>query len=172
VIRIYWHQGPARLTQELGRLGGGRGSTWRLPLTATEEERLLAAAEAPLPERQGMIVLWSWRQEMADWLADVCRGCGYATVRLDPQQPIEARGAAAAIYDAAERRDPQLALLRRLSSAVAPAPVAAILDFPRLEDRRRAENAGAAVVLSKPLGIADLAWHLDQLTSACTRNGS
>ena len=41
-MRAYWHQWPARCQREFRRLAEGRCSSWALPPTATEEERLLA----------------------------------------------------------------------------------------------------------------------------------
>jgi len=42
------------------------------------------------------------------------------------------------------------------------APIVALLDFPRIEDRRRALAAGAQAILSKPLQVDDLFWELDR----------
>jgi DNA-binding NarL/FixJ family response regulator len=42
--RTYWHQWPARSERQLARLASGQPCAWALPPTATEEERLLAAA--------------------------------------------------------------------------------------------------------------------------------
>jgi CheY-like chemotaxis protein len=44
-----------------------------------------------------------------------------------------------------------------------PAPIVALLNFPRVEDRDRALAAGAAAVLSKPVLVEDLLWQLRQI---------
>ena len=40
-VRTYWHQWPARCHREFCRFAKGKSCSWALPLTATEEERLL-----------------------------------------------------------------------------------------------------------------------------------
>ncbi len=51
--------------------------------------------------------------------------------------------------------------LARLAAALRPAPVIALLAFPRTEDDAQARSAGAAAVLSKPLAVDDLFWELE-----------
>jgi DNA-binding NarL/FixJ family response regulator len=70
--------------------------------------------------------------------------------------------AAAGIFDAGDG-DAEYETLRRLAADLRPAPVIALLGFPRVEDRDRAVAAGAAAVLSKPLLLEDLYWQLDRL---------
>ena len=166
-VRLYWHQGPERLRQELGRLTAGRGSAWGLPVTATEEERLLAASEVPLPQGQGLIAIGSFSPEMADWLAAACRSSGHATVWIDPRHPARLQGAVAAIYDAAETGEADFDALQQFVGQIDPAPVAALLGFPRIDDYRRAIEAGAAAVLSKPLAVDDLAWRIEEMIAGC-----
>ena len=162
-VRTYWHQWPARARRELRRLAAGRSSAWTLPLTATEEDRLLADAERPPPAQSGLIAIAARSFVMADFLAAACRQCGYATVWLRPPGASRVGGAAAILWDGSDCRGEECEELRRLAAAMAPAPLVALLDFPRIEDFERAEAAGAAAVLSKPLQLADLFWELDRL---------
>ncbi len=162
-VRTYWHQWPARARRQLQRLARGRGSAWALPVTASEEDRLLADASEPLPARAGLIAISSRSPAMADTLAAACRRCGYATAWLRPPHPARVCGAAAVLLDSSEFRDREREELRQLAAATAPAPLVVLLDFPRIEDVERARSAGAAAVLSKPLQWEDLFWHLDQL---------
>jgi hypothetical protein len=157
-IRVYWHQWPARSERELRSLLNGCNSTWRLPCTATDEDRLLVAAEAPLPKRQGLVVLHTHQAEREAWLAAACRACGFATAWVCPPHVARIRGAAAAIFDGTDFQGRELGELRQFSAMLAAAPVIALADFPRSEDRDRILAAGAAEVLSKPLLIEDLAW--------------
>ena len=159
-IRVYWHQWPARCGQELGRLAQGECPAWGLPVTASEEERLLAEADAPWPPRQGLVAIHARSFDVADMLAAACRGCGYATVWLRPPRPARVAGVAAALFDGSDLRGPEGDQLQQLAAALRPAPVVALLDFPRVEDRDRAVSLGAAAVLSKPLHLGDLLWHL------------
>ena len=162
VIRLYWHQGPARCQRQLRRILEGRDSTWDLPATATEEERLLAAAKTPWPRRQGLALLVTRSFEMEAVLAAVCRECGYATVWLREPQAGRVEGAAAAIFDAADGGQEELDQVRRLSAALAPAPLVVLMDFPRIDDVARLRSAGAAAVLAKPLHVDDLVWELER----------
>jgi len=68
-------------------------------------------------------------------------------------------GAVAAIFDGGDLGPNQCDDLRHLADTVHPAPVVALLAFPRMEDYRRARSSGAAVVLSKPLALNDL-WEI------------
>lgn len=164
-VRVYWHQWPPRCAQELGRMRRDECSAWGLPVTATEEERLLLAAEAPTPDRQGLIAVYAWRFETADWLSAACRLLGCSTVWLRPPRPARVEGATAVIFDGSDCRAEEVDELRRLADTLGPAPIIALLDFPRIEDRRRALSAGASTVISKPLQLDDLSWALDQVTA-------
>jgi CheY-like chemotaxis protein len=178
-IRVYWHQWIARFGRESARLPTGTGSAWGLPVTAAEEERLLVTAETPFPRHTGRIAIGSRQHEMREWLCAACQRAGYSTLPFRPGDPLPAGPFAAAILDGDDCRDAELAEIQRLVAALRPAPVVALLGFPRIEDDQRAKAAGAAAVLSKPLLLEDLHWQLGQLLStegalseACTHRGS
>ena len=69
------------------------------------------------------------------------------------------------IADLAETDGLADGVLAALVERLRPAPVVAMLDFPRVEDCDRALAAGVVAVLSKPLVLADLFWHLDHVTT-------
>lgn len=160
VVRVYWHQWQARSAQELARIARGQLSAWSLPPTATEEERLLSTAEAPLPTGEGLIAIHARQTAMADWLAAACRQGGYSTLRLSSPSWPQFDGAKAGIFDATDLGPSETVELARLVAQLQPAPVLVLLDFPRPADRDRALSHGAAAVLSKPLLLEDLLWHL------------
>ena len=162
-VRICWHQWPARAERNLRQLVAGRASAWTLPVTATEEERLLADADEPLPTGRGLIAVSSPVFALADWLMAACGRSGYGTVWLRPPSRSNVERATAIIFDGSECRGEELDELRRVATELAPAPVVALLDFPRSEDCDRAHAAGAAAVLSKPLCLADLLWQLERV---------
>lgn len=164
-IRVYWHQWEALVRRELARLGEGAPSTWSLPITASEEERLLFTQERP-GHREGLIVVSTPEFEMQDWLRAACTRRGYSSVWLLPERPAPVEGATAAIFDGNECRGDEAESLGRLAAALAPAPVLALLDFPRIDDRHRARAAGARAVLSKPFAIEDLFWQIDDLVGS------
>ena len=162
-VRTYWHQWLPRCDRQLARMSRGECSVWELPVTATEEERLLLAAADPPPARQGVIAIYTWRFEMLDWLSAACRGRGLSTVWLRPPRAARVEGATAAIFDGSDLRGAELDELRHLADTLHPTPIIALLDFPRIEDHRRARTAGAAAVVSKPLHLDDLFWELDRV---------
>lgn len=163
VIRVYWHQWLPCWRQELARLRQGECPAWGLPVTASEEDRLLASAEAPAPTREGLIAICSPCFEMQDWLAAACRGRGYSTEWIRPHRPTTLRDTTAAIFDATDCRGEELDQLKRFAAVSGEAPVLALLDFPRIEDEDLALAAGAVAVLAKPLLLEDLFWQLDQM---------
>ena len=162
-IRVYWHQWLPRCDQELRRMHGGRCSAWGLPLTATEEERLMFAPQRPPAKRQGLIAIHSRPLEMENWLSAACRSRGLSTVWLRPPRPARVEGATAAIFDGSDIRGEELDELKHLAATLGSAPIIALLDFPRIEDYHRALSAGAAAVISKPLHLDDLFWELDRV---------
>ena len=176
VLRLYWHQFPAQCSREFARLQTGKGSTWGLPITAGNEERLLAAepAESGLSAERGLIIIWSRRFEMQDWLSSACRLRGHSTVWLAPGHAPKVAGAQAAIFDGCRCDEVEIAEIEKLAGLLGsvsgvtgvsgkPVPMVGLLDFPRIEDHARAMAAGAAAVLSKPLDIDDLFWQLDRV---------
>lgn len=162
-IRVYWHQWLPRAEQELGQLAAGCSSSWSLPLTASEEERFLALAEQPVARRAGRVAIAAAQWETCDWLAGVCRYRGYTTTWLRPPYEHVEDEVDVAIFDTTECQGEELNDLRRLVAQLQPAPVVALLDFPRVEDRDRVLAAGAVAMLSKPLLVEDLFWQLDHI---------
>lgn len=159
VIRIPWHQAAVCIRREFPSWFRSLGSAWGLPATATDEERLLVSIRAPLPIGKGLIAIWTRRPEMEGLLFDACRRGGYATAWLHPRQPMRVQGAVAAVYDGARMDVAGRAELARLAAEVRPAPVVALLDAPRIQDLRLAEELGATV-LAKPFRIDELLWLL------------
>jgi DNA-binding NarL/FixJ family response regulator len=164
-IRIYWHQWHARAERELRRLIQSQCPSWGLPVTATEEERLLESAAQGPSSGQGLIAICARGYATADWLSEACRTCGYSTAWLHPPHYTQVKGAVAAIFDGSDLNSEEIEQLATLTNALGRTPVIALLDFPRIEDQRRAISAGASAVLSKPLNLDDLFWQLDRVSN-------
>jgi hypothetical protein len=171
VIRLYWHQGLGRIAREIGRLAEGDCPSWGLPLTATEEERLLAESRTGFQGvatgqrpvlRSGLVGIASRRLESYDWLSAACRQHGSPTVWLRGPQYPRVEGLAAILIDGTDFGDAEMATLRQLSERYSQARCIALMDFPRIEDRRCLLQAGAAAVLSKPLNVEDLIMEIEE----------
>ena len=104
----------------------------------------------------GLAVVRCRSFETWDWLGRACRRRGLAAVWQRDGVVARVEGATAAIFDCADLNDEELDGLRRLAESLHPAPVIALMSFPRIEDHRRALFAGAAAVLSKPLILDEL----------------
>ena len=166
VIRVYWHQWAARAQRELVHMLRGEASAWTAPLTATEEERLLADHVERRAAWHGLVAIHTRWGPMENWLAAACRARGCSTVWLRPPHAARVEGAAAGLFDGSELGPAEADELRHFVAALAPAPVVALLDFPRIDDHQRALDCGAAVVLSKPLHIEDFLWTFSNLPTS------
>ncbi len=162
-IRLYWHQWQPQCERELRRLAAGGSSTWALPMTSGDEERLLAASHDRVPDGRGRVALCTPRFDMQQWLLGACQHGGYTTCWVQPHRWAALGEVSAAVFDADECSGDEVDSLERLVAEVDPAPVVALLDFPRIESRNRALGAGARAVLSKPLLVEDLLWQIDRL---------
>jgi hypothetical protein len=161
--RTYWHQWPMRCSRQFRHLATGEACSWTLPPTATDEERLLIDATQDeldgMAPRSGAVAIHSRSREMADWLSAACRSRGYAAIWQRDLSSARVEGATAGIFDAGDFSDDEHAALHGFVAALQPAPVIALLSFPRIENHRAALSAGAAAVLSKPVAVEDLhAW--------------
>ncbi|HLA85051.1 MAG TPA: hypothetical protein VJL29_09670 [Thermoguttaceae bacterium] len=168
VIRLYWHQWRPQAERELARLIADGGSTWSLPSTATDEERLLArtpeAADANSLDVEGglgLVALCADRADIHDWLSAALVRRGYSTAWLRPGEPVRLQGVRAAVFDAGLADRHETISLHELAVKLGPrVPIVALADFPRIENHDRLLAAGASAVLSKPLLLDDLFWEL------------
>jgi DNA-binding NarL/FixJ family response regulator len=162
VVRLYWHQWPARAERELSRLLRGECPSWGLPVTATDEERLLAsqAGSSGSPPRFAAII--SRQRTAYEWLAAACRQRGWATVWIKNLHGHHVQGVSAAVFDSASGDAGQLGEIREFARRFHPARLIVLADFPRIDDLRRMHTTGAAAVLAKPVLLEDLFWQLAQ----------
>lgn len=163
--RVYWHQWGPRFELELARLAGGQPPQWSLPATTSDEERLLAVAPQSGLGGQGVVAIRARSRDVAQLLADACRRRGYAPIVVSgPPHETRLQGAVAAVWEGDDCLDDAVREITQLCSAIAPAPVVALLSFPRVDDVRLAVAAGAAVVMSKPLRVDELLSQLERLS--------
>lgn len=156
---IHWLTWPTHFAAELQRVHDGLCPLWGLPVTVTEAERA-AASSTMLPSTgAGLVLIQAAAREMGDCLRDACiaRGFSTITVPLDPTPPsLHLTGLKAAVWEAACCDAIHSRSLQDLARVARDVPLIALLDFPRLEDVRRAISLGATHVLPKPLSWDDL----------------
>jgi len=166
--RNYWHQWLPRMAPEFARAARGERPVWSLPTTATDDERLLAIADAttvaphPLPQN-GLIAILLRNAAMARALCDACPTRGYASIWLPQGRGPYLAGVRAAIWDAPPAVESWAGTLASIQQDFKGAPIIALANFPRIEDVQRLRAAGAAAVISKPFWSDDLFWQLGQL---------
>jgi CheY-like chemotaxis protein len=157
VQRLYWHQWSPHVEGELRKLIRGEPCEWSLPETATEEERSsLSHGARVLAGCKPLVAIQAHDREAAAALADVLTSAGYASVWLRPGQASEARGVSAVLVDLDYPSEGPWRELAECHKRWSPAPVLALLGFPRPDDAARATQLGARALLSKPLRSAHL----------------
>jgi hypothetical protein len=158
IVRVYWYEAASRFRREFPSWFN-RCSAWSLPITTTDEERMLASSVEPLPHGEGLVATWTRRPEMAELLADAFRSAGYATVWLHPRRPCKVQGAAAAIFDGDALDAATSDELKWFAGHVARLPLLVLLGAPRIQDVRAVKSLGGNV-LAKPFRVAELLWAL------------
>lgn len=143
VEAVYWHQFLPRCASALGRRERAQGEP------SAERDA------APL-----VVAIWAESLEAYQSLAESCCEWGYATAWLHPLRQPSVPRAAAGLFDCRSGIEASRGDLAAFVARLAPAPVIALVGFPRGDDVRIAQAAGAASVLSKPFSHQDLAAKL------------
>jgi hypothetical protein len=156
VLRMYWHEWLARLGALWSSTAGREAASWSLPRTSLAGERTLASAPRCGEDRPQLIAIRAENAASYGALAAAMQAAGHAAVWISSSQPARVRGAAALLWEGNVRSDAEVAELSRLARAVHPAPTLALLNFPRVTDRRLALAAGACDILAKPFMLTDL----------------
>ncbi len=155
-LRLYWHQWVARLAPEFARAAAGQRPFWELPNTATEEERLLELPPAAPIGGGALVAVITRHAELAEVLCEAAAKYGFGAVWMRrPRRPLVA-GIRAAIWDAPANSAVAQEELRLWQPLLHRAQVAALTDFPRVEDRDHLLAAGATIVVSRPFWLHDL----------------
>jgi CheY-like chemotaxis protein len=154
VTRVYWHQFVSRMAEEL--MGVNAPGRLAMPRTFTESE--ISSITVPLPDvrRRGLVVVRAASLESYEAIAEACHVIGHSTTWVNPRQPAFVTGAAAAIWDVAASTERDEAELGRFAKQVHPAPVIAMIGFPRASDRQLASDCGASSIISKPYLLPEL----------------
>ena len=161
VLRLYWHQGEARLRQLLR----DTNPLWGHPRTGTEVERLLDTPPPRVLGQQKLIAVGTETSVAFHGLSDSLVQAGFAAAWIAPRRIAAIQGAAAGIWDEtqhASASEPLRDFVRQLRGA----PIVALANFPRLADLRRLQREGVGQVIAKPFLNADLISVVEQQLAA------
>ena len=162
-LSYYWHQWVPRMAPEFALQAGGDLPIWTLPPTATDEEHLLSVSERPPRQHQGLLAIHTRDSDTAAALCDAAAGRGFAAVWLRGPQMSHLAGVRAGIWDAANSSPTEAHEMNQWCGALGGVPIIALVGFPRVEDRSRFSDAGAAVIVSKPFWLDDVFWQIERL---------
>ncbi len=172
-IRLYWHQWLARMRPEFERTARGERTMWSLPITAGDDERLLAIPDDRPYAPRGLLAIDTPHAETARALCDACPTRGFAGIWLRAQRGPYLTGIRAAIWEVALAGRPEFvapgdvaipdwsADLSELRRQIGDVPIIALIDFPRAEDHAQLRAAGIASIASRPFWLDDLFRPLD-----------
>jgi hypothetical protein len=160
ITRLYWHQFVNRM--EAAWADSFERDAWAVPATSTEVERMLALAPTAANRRPVLVAIAAATWTTYDGLASVCTQAGHATIWFPPRQRPFARNIAFGLWDDSLGEAESCHVF---TQAIAPAPVLAVLNFPRPEDHRRFRRAGVDNVLAKPFLAGDLLGELSRLAT-------
>ena len=176
VLRCYSHQGAVRFEHQFDRLAKALSVDWDFPVTAGEEERLIARAAEPVERAAGLVVIVAEDRAWSSAIVDAARQRGYASVVLRPgvlrgdcgfvatMPSIE--GATAVLWDTTSAQLECPRVIGRLRGLVGDTPIIATVGFPRPEAIRAALANGVAQVVSKPLDVDELFFPIRQQAGA------
>ncbi len=163
VERCYWHQAIAYLDQQLDSIQHRRCPAWGLPDTLSLEEKVRTETCEPITRQNGLIVIQSNQPEAEHWLTGLVASAGFSTAQLTPGEERNAHRMIAGVWEGETECPRQIAALAQFCELLAPAPVIALVNFLRSQDREALRDAGAHSVLSKPFRNEDLFWHLNEI---------
>ena len=164
MLRLYWHQGEARLRELLAETS----PLWSHPRTATDVERLLDLPAPRIAGEQKLIAIGTETSIAYQGLAATCVQAGFATVWVAPRQSTMIHGAAAGIWDESQLPE-SLDPLHRFARHLDHAPIVALVNFPRLSDKRRLRNEGVGQVIAKPFLNSDLIGVIEHQLATVSR---
>jgi len=161
VTRVYWHQWAVRCSTELSC--DLRPTSWQLPRTASPIEGLLHAVSAPVAPRKGTLGICSPNASLCESIVAACSTVGYTGVSVDGGGLRDVPPLDAVVWDGQGPNAGNWDQLARIAERCDPAPVAAMLGFPRYADLQLARQHGARSILSCPFLLRDLWALIEQL---------
>ena len=165
-MRVYWPEFIARMGVLLGQTATKERARWDLPRTSTEADLLLAArvksangtvgpacrAGQSARSQRGMAAIAARTHVTYEALAQACGLAGLAATWLPPGRPYAVQGASLALWDSSGWGAFEAEELARFTGQVAPAPVLALVDFPRRQEGEQILACGRS--FTRPGGMS------------------
>jgi hypothetical protein len=164
VVRVYWHQFVYRCQTQLR--GDKQSTSWQLPRTASEAERLETVLNSLPSRREGLVAVFTRSALLYDALASACRTVGYSTLWCAHDRRPGFQGGRAAIWDGTTQGQTDFGQLQRICSQQPQLPIIALLAFARHDQVTEARACGARSVLTSPFLLPDLWTALEQAAAA------
>jgi hypothetical protein len=155
VWRIYWYDFARRLGPIFDSDQGRSPSSWNLPRSANEGERLLSDLGDDPQRPLGWISIAAQSNDGYEALADACRTLNLNPIRFTWSKSEVAHTFTAGLWDARSGDETEWSQIRRFATAIEPSPVIVIQGFPRRDEYERAASSGIGV-LAKPFQLPDL----------------
>ncbi len=161
ITRLYWHELPAWWSQSLARRAAGFAPHW-----SVVGDQGMVRGGGSHGDQQG--VFWTVAVDATDFavfeaLDAALRPCGWPCTWTPRGRGVA--GHTVGIWDGGQLDAAEQASLERFCRefAVAPAPVAALVDYPRSEHLEVLRRLGGGGLLGKPYRVASLVDQLAQL---------
>lgn len=148
VTRVYWHRFIPQVGPSLQR-----GRAWEQSLGTPDAKPLESTPTCPAPAYRaasGLVLVRSGTREAYEALSDACNAIGHSTVWVPHPRSVLTTQAKHGVWDCPGDLDEHGDELAEFACQLHPAPVVAVLGFPRGDDCDAALAHGAAAVISKP----------------------
>lgn len=177
VVRLYWYELAPWWRAACAAIARGATPAWSAPLDEPRAGQMSAYIATPvggneLPvsgNERGAIAVDAVDFAVFETLAEALSPWGWRCEWMPRHRPqlcgheLASPAPVAGIWDGGQLSDHELASLTAFAAATRPAPVVALLDFPRVEHFAAVQAAGGAATLAKPYQVAHLVNELDQL---------
>jgi len=160
-LRLPWQTAAQWLGDELDRHLRGEPGDWTLPATATGEERALAAASRPLPDRRRLVGVVASLAVTFQTVAAACNQCDSVAVWLHDDSGPHGGEFDVMVFDGGGLAEHDIDRLEQLRRAGRTEPVVVLADFPRAEHAAELAPMGVAAVLPRPLDLHDFAMAME-----------
>jgi hypothetical protein len=176
-LRLYWHELPAWWEGAQRDRSAGRAPPWSLPVEPWAAAAWRDHPGAGMDAQAARAVVAIDARDFATFetLSAALAGLGWRCIwtprgrkLADAGRASDAASATAGIWDGGQLDPAECNALQRFCKqfGVQPAPVIAMVDFPRLEHLELVRTAGASAIMGKPYAITALAAELGALNAA------